>query len=90
MLTPAWQGHGPKVELAPWGRPGSTVAAKPPLPRLSATFSVPSPTPPSPFLSLSRSKKKVNIFRALSHYGQAARKGIFTNSGNTPEVKPTS
>lgn len=43
MLTPAWQGQGPKVELAPWGRPGSTVAAKPPLSRLSATFSVPSP-----------------------------------------------
>lgn len=69
MLTPAWQGQGPKVELAPWGRPGSTVAAKPPLSRLSATFSVPSPTallplslPLSFSLSQKKKKKKVNIF----------------------------
>ena len=35
--------------------------------------------------------KKVNFFFwAWIHYGQAARKRIFTNSGNTGEVKPTS
>ena len=95
MLTPAWQEHVPKVEPAPWGQPllhGSCQHCSFFLP-LSAPFPVPSPT--SILFSFFPLKKKIEkkgkfFFWAWIHCGQAARKRIFTNSGNTWEVKPTS
>lgn len=101
MLTPAWQKHVPKVEPAPWGQPllhGSCQDRSFFLP-LSAPFPVPSPIAILFSFLPSKKKKKIEkkgkfffffFFWAWIHYGQAARKRIFTNSGNTWEVKPTS